>query len=572
MSIACVLGAGVLSLMLHGYALHGGDNEAWLAFVHHAADPALLANDPFVSGPMGRLSHHVLGLGMIARAFGVAWSFFVIYLLAHFGMFAAVWALSRELLNSAPAAALSTVLLALARPIGGTATLTVEAMLIPRQLAGALGVAAMVLALRARPRASGALLGLTMLVHPLTALPCFAAILGRPLLARGGWRPALETGIVGTLVSLPVLVPYAATHAAPASVALSNEQWWAIARNATPFAFVGTWSSIQIAFVAAIVALLLAGLACSPKPLAAAAFLPGPLAFFAIAAGAGEGLHLVPLAALQGGRGLFIVAILAIALAAAPLMDLLASASALRVVLGGALGVTLLAGWWGLLFLLLAGAAGLLAIERAGGRRALLLLAAAACLLALGGPWSEWAWHDMASRPDRATIVLAGGAAALVAMRLRAGARAWPAGALAAGLALVIWRGGVAPVEWPWQSPANPASALARWARESTPASTRFIAPFSAHGLRSEARRAVMLDRMDEGSSLFSRAYAAAWLERERRFGPGVPVERLAAEIASGAADVLVVPRDAPPLDLPVVYEDARFRAHARAGWLDRGP
>lgn len=559
-----VAAASVLSLALHGLALQGADNDFWLPFVQRAARPELFPGDPALGTVHASLSYHVDVMGILTRLLGLENAFFLAYIVAHSALFAVFAILSRDLLDDIVAAAMSVMLLVLSRPIGGTATVTVEDLLIPRFIAEVLGLAAVVLALRRRPIASGVLLGLTLLEHPLTGLPFFAAVLGRSLLIRRHRAAALRTAVAGAIVGLPVLVRYIGARTSSGRESFSDAAWWDVARQDAPFSFVGTWSDSSWIFVLAFVALLLLGLAEGHAARESLSLATGALALAAFGVLLGEGLRSVSLVGLQPARAFMVPILLALVLAGTTLLSLL-SAGGIRSFVGGALLASLLAGWWGSILVMVAMAGILFTRERIGLARAAALGAGLVAALAFVGPWREIASEMLVGRPLRVVIVVATGLVAmLVARHVARRPILAPAGALVLCALLLAWVG-PARFERPWDMPLRPVAEIARWARESTPLSTRFAVPAAAGGFRKEAQRTVMLEPTDGPLSLLSRDYARRSIELRRRFGTDASLDSLVEEVRSGAIDVLVLPRDAPGVPLPMIHADAYFRAHARA-------
>lgn len=562
-----VLATCVLSFLLHGYSLHGGDNDFWLPILQSAASPELYPGDPHVGLGHRDMSLHFDAFAWPVRLLGLEWTLFVAYLLAHALLFGSFAALARELLADAESAALAVLLLALPRPLGGTMTLSVESFLLPRFLAASLAVLALVLAIRRRPMACGIALGLVLLGHPLTALPAFALIALRPLLVRDGWKDAARSVSTGILVGLPLLLRHAIHRSGRAEGSLPDAEWWELARSATPFAFVDLWSDMSWLHVLGSGALLVTGLAAMSSRREALAMLPGPLAICVVGIPLTWLSGSVALIALQPTRALLFVTLLALVVTGGLLRRLLIG-SAAQVLLGGMLLASLLGGWTGLVFLSLALAGITLAREPAPRCQALIALGGAAlAAFAFIGPWREAALELVAARPLRLLLVASAGCLLLACparLRLREGALATAGLALLAGL--VAWVG-VARVEWPWTRPAGPVAEIAAWARESTPVATRFVIPPGLGGFRELSQRTTLLEASDEGNALFSRAQAGVAAERHRRFGGEATPLMLSHEILAGEADVLVLPAGVGAPGLVPVHAGTFHSAWARPGW-----
>jgi len=65
----------LLSLLLTGYVYEGQDNDLWIPFIRHAADPGLLARDPAIGSPHAALSLYVDALAALSRAVPLEWCF-----------------------------------------------------------------------------------------------------------------------------------------------------------------------------------------------------------------------------------------------------------------------------------------------------------------------------------------------------------------------------------------------------------------------------------------------------------------------------------------------------------------
>jgi hypothetical protein len=125
---------------------------------------------------------------------------------------------------------------------------------------------------------------------------------------------------------------------------------------------------------------------------------------------------------------------------------------------------------------------------------------------------------------------------------------------------------GTRPIDLPWVVRQRDDAGLAQWARTHTPVDTLFAVPVTASGFRGRALRSSIFERHDVHASFFSRRYASEWIARRNRFADDVPLERRLRALHDGSIDVLVLPKWARRLEVPVAYEDAAYVAYVRPG------
>jgi len=561
LAAACVV-FPILGLTLRGYRLVYQDNARWIAAILETAHPGPLAGEAVLRTPEMSVGGLVPILGAIARHAGVAWPFFALHLVAACGASAMLALVARRLGAGRAAVVLTVALLSRGVYVGKAATLTLEAMFLPRALALVPGLGAVHLALAGRPLLAGLVTGVAISINPLTG-GCFGMAAMALILVHPDRRRGMPRLIAGAAATGGWVVLAWALQQQPIATTVTDAEWLRIVRVATMdiVSWPDAWDWMWV-FPAVSMAALLAGAALG---LAARDVLAIALsAVVAIGIGAAAiTLESVPLLGLQFPRGaqvMMLVSLVAMAVIAQRLFALGRAASAL----GAVLALCAIATWYGWLLVLMPIACVVAASGLPRRPRVVLLLAAAAFVLA-AIVFADLAWigvRETARLPWIAASALAG---ALLATRLRSAAAMLVFGVACVGAVVAI--DGPAPGDWPWRGEDGPSAGLHRWAR-ATPESTRFALFPPEDGFRALARRRVALEPQDAPPTLSGRAYAQAWWPRFQVFGTERPGESAIAALEDGTLDVIAVRRRpaGPPLPFPIAWQDGTWIALVREG------
>jgi len=557
----------VLALFLHGYEWQAGDNESWIPFVHEAMSPGSFAGDSFLLSPQGRLTFYVDGMAILTRALGQAQATWLVYLVVHATTFIAFAFGARAILGDDAGALLATLALCMPCPVGGTATVSLETIMLPRTAAVAAGLLGLALALAGHAAAAGLALGLCFLGNPLVALGFGVALAARAVACRDARSGLPRLVAVAVVVGTPLLLR--AMSSREAVGVLEAHEWTALLRRNIPYAFFSEWSRSEWLMLAlpAILVVLGAGFVPRRQPLVALAV--GATAWSFAGGLAAEALELPSLLVVQPPRALLVMVLLGLACAGGVTAQLLRAGRA-HAATGAAMIVAVASQWRGWQLMLIPLAALLLARNASATRRRVAIAVAAACVAGAATIWSDTIIPSLGSPRRWAILASVAAIAGLAAPWLRrpgglASAAAAPV--LALGL-LVLF--GARPLELPGQ-PGKWSSGLSDWARNSVPRATRFGVWPPIDGFRATAERPVLLEPGDRAPAVLTSRSLRDWSERDARYGAAAPVENLVEALRTRTIDVLAIRRDvtdaAPATSgLLLVYEDATWQAFVLPG------
>ena len=189
-----------------GYRYGASDQAFYQPAIATAANPSLFPRDRPVLDAQMRLwpGDSVIGAG--GRLTGGDWPllFIVFYVVTLLALFAAGVALARALGASWWTTAAFVALLTLRHRIAKTGANTLEGYMHPRMLAFAFGLAACAAMLRARWTLAGAILLLTAVLHPTTAVWFGGVWVVAIAVSRGQGRVIGLLALVGTAIALAV--------------------------------------------------------------------------------------------------------------------------------------------------------------------------------------------------------------------------------------------------------------------------------------------------------------------------------------------------------------------------------
>ena len=225
--LAGAVGFGLLALLnVGGYRYGVSDQAFYVPVVLQQIDPRLFPHDAGLLDAQNRFFAFDDWFAALIVATGA--SVPAAFLLAYLGglalLYAAAAAMGRSLYFTGWGTVAFVAALAIRHRIPDTAVNTLESYLHPRQLAFAVGLAAVALFLRRGRWSVVASVALAALFHPTTAL-WFAVLLGPALLVadRGARRPLLATAAAGAAVA--GLAAGRATTAIGEPLAVMDPQW-----------------------------------------------------------------------------------------------------------------------------------------------------------------------------------------------------------------------------------------------------------------------------------------------------------------------------------------------------------
>ena len=186
-ALAALAFVAVATLNSAGYRFGTGDQAFYLPAIQRHLDPASFPNDRVVIDDQDRLNVFPRATAAVIRATGLEppTLFLGLYLAALVLLAWAAWDFTAALGLSSWAQLAVLAALTMKHRVGMTGANTLEGYGHPRMLAFAIGVAAVVCVLRARPATALALVAAAFVVHPTTAL-WFGAWVGVATTAAAG--------------------------------------------------------------------------------------------------------------------------------------------------------------------------------------------------------------------------------------------------------------------------------------------------------------------------------------------------------------------------------------------------
>lgn len=500
------------------------------------------------------------------RLLGLDWTMLLAYLAAQALILFCLHLLARRLV-SRRAAYLAMVLFILPISIGGTFVRTYDNYFNPRTLTLPLGLLALLALHRRRVWPAALLIGLHLLLHPLSGLHTW--LVAALLLAWWAWRGEVDRrALAGPAALMAGVVAYLALSGG------GNDAWWldpdwrAVLWRRTPYVFLASWRAADWISLGLYLLLGLIGWSSrrrDPDTTRLALAVPAVVfgATLAVALGV-DGLGLAPLAQLQLARGWRLVIVLAVIFGAEAVLELYERES-----WGATLIAALLAtaiyfdradeAWQPALAVLLAATVLTRFAAARGVRAGVAGLLAASSVAALALPtllrawpvttaWAPvrraaaWSLPEDALWPALALTGLLLLASSLKRTAAREGGR-WLQVGLGGALALAalapLAAAGPGPVGgWPaylndrlqlpgsraWMSPSFRAwQEVQLWAAGQTAREARFATDPDEKGFRVFSGRSPLVEDKDGAAAMFSRAYALEWAGRmEALAGAGV--------------------------------------------------
>lgn len=591
-------------VLQQGYGFGAVDSANYIPFSARQLDPELYPVDDVFSWMVeSSWGYHVSFfstiMAMIGRLLSLEGAYFVGHLGSMWLLLFAWWGIGRAI-GGAACGYLVLLAFLTSHQIGGTAIWTIATDFQPRTLAGALAFAAIALVVNTERRIlfAAGLASLATLIHPISALMALPLVALAPWMADHPLRRRLRTGSATLAI---VVVPYLAWKLlgppgqaiALGSGGLVSQSWQAImdAYLQGQAVNVSSWTPSEWLYI---------GL---------------PLLFLLLALPERQ-------PSSRADRMLVLAVLMAIGMAGVGSVgaDVFRSAIASQLMLSRLLYLPMVVGtaygaWWlwrrwqagdwvtrvwtVLTFAAIAldgmaaalmGTVVLVALQHARHEVWLRLVASA-----LGLGWLAVivavAWRLAAGpldaaepallifhqpSPARWLAVSTLAAAVLLASVLLKRRRAWALMGAAAMAPLMspflqfhLPPGHVASalasrVEWPWAAPVSDEAAVAAWAREATPKTSRFLVPLELRAFRARARRSVVMVMPDGGLVLFSETLAKRWQERFQtlhQFEWDRP-EAIVALARAHRCAFVVLPREV-RLELPVAFHHGRYRVYS---------
>ena len=199
----------VATLNSAGYRFGVGDQAFYLPAIQRHLEPESFPRDRILIDDQDRLNVFPQVAAALVRTARVPQPvlFLGVYVLALLLLFRAARALAMHLGLSAWAQLAVVAAMTLKHRVGVTGVNTLEGYGHPRMLAFAIGLAAVVSALRTRPLAALGLVAAAFIVHPTTALWCGIWVGAILVAADSRWRPWLmAAGVGGAAVAIWAIV------------------------------------------------------------------------------------------------------------------------------------------------------------------------------------------------------------------------------------------------------------------------------------------------------------------------------------------------------------------------------
>jgi hypothetical protein len=265
--ILLILLISIIGLFINGYNYDIIDHAIYIPMIDRAINPALFPNDYLFDEPSEGYNFWLPIMTFLARFFPLEWIFFVGYILVNFVFFWSIYHISLNLFGCRGAAAFAALLLIIPKPIGGTATTTVDIFFTLRSTALPIAIFFLIPYFRGRLVLSAIICGITFLIHPITAIPLILLLIFRLLIDafRHNWRKPLKAFGVFLLCILPLLIRVSliekAGRANLSFFSRSDPQWVNIIKQRDSYIFFSAWGRNDflslLAYFATLISILL---------------------------------------------------------------------------------------------------------------------------------------------------------------------------------------------------------------------------------------------------------------------------------------------------------------------------
>ena len=314
-----------LALLSHSYKFVNDDQILYIPILLRRLSPMLYPGDYFFNQPQASISVFEDVLIWPLRWFGLEWTMLAGYLLVQWAILFCLFQLARQLVGSAGAdgstrsaapAYLAMVLFLLPISIGGTYVRTFDNYFNPRTLTLPLGLLAVLFIARRRPWPAALVVGLHLLLHPLSGIHTWllASIL---MLWWLGSNVLPRRNVLLPMLSMWAVMAWLFVSSTGGGSGLWLDPVWRdVLWRRTPYVFLASWKASNWLSLGMYLLVGLVGWACRRRSaavnqLSLAVLVVVGLSTLGVALGV-DGLGLAPLAQLQLARSWWMVVVLAL--------------------------------------------------------------------------------------------------------------------------------------------------------------------------------------------------------------------------------------------------------------------
>jgi hypothetical protein len=258
----------LISFLINGYRYGIWDHAFTIPLIEQTADPALFSKDYLFDEEvqlfLKKSNIAIPILAAIKSIVPLEVVFFVLFTVAQYAMFFAIYSISLSLFESHGAAVLAVLLLMFPKPVGGTWTFTQDMYFTLRSFAMPLALWFLLPYFSGRLALAATAAGVVFLVHPITAIPIVCLLGVRCLIdgIRRGWGDSVKAGALLMCFVLPQVVHTVLqrTSAGSCRLCVADQEWVDIIKARDPYLFLSSWSKTEMLAVLFYLFLLVGGI------------------------------------------------------------------------------------------------------------------------------------------------------------------------------------------------------------------------------------------------------------------------------------------------------------------------
>ena len=235
-----------LAIVVRGYEYGTGDQVLQIPLLKKIINPELYMSDmlfPWLYTNKTILYSLIIGLNRIIPHLEA--TFFLIYFLTQLLLFIGIYLLGNELMSNKLKSLLSCLLFIYPLPIGGSATTTVDKLLLPRTITMMMSVYCLYFIFKKKVAITLITLGIIFLIHPLTGVILLVLIL--PVLfsiwgLRSKKKNMLFIGLICLLAGGVLLIPLKNNLNHLSTYFSSSNDWLEVLHVRNAYAFPLLWN------------------------------------------------------------------------------------------------------------------------------------------------------------------------------------------------------------------------------------------------------------------------------------------------------------------------------------------
>lgn len=244
--ISCL---AIFSIFIHGYQFGVSDQEIFIPYILKWQDPILFKDDILFNQSSSTTSIFYPLFGFFSKFIDIQILFFAGFVIFQFIFFAAIFRLSKTLINTSVArgdsslfAYLSLLPFMLSKFIGGTATSTFETFFGYRSLGILFLLFYLIYLMERQFLKSAVVAGLGFLVHPLSIIPSLLLLPFATLaISKGKLQELAKISLVFIILISPLILVILSQNSFSTS-GLKDQFWFSIIKYRDNYLFASTWS------------------------------------------------------------------------------------------------------------------------------------------------------------------------------------------------------------------------------------------------------------------------------------------------------------------------------------------